>query len=331
MADIRILNETELRQLVALDGDVLVCIEDAFRRLATEAVVMPPVLSFPVPAHNGEVDIKTAYVPGLPSFAVKMSPGFFDNPRLGLPSLNGLMVVFSARTGLVEGLLLDNGWLTDVRTAAAGALAAKWLARDDSHVAGIIGAGVQARLQLRALSMVRPIDRALIWGRDPEKARACAADCANQLGIDVTAAPSIDQIMAHSDIIVTTTPAREPLITAAQLRPGQHITAMGSDADYKCELAPDVIATADRYVCDRFAQCLERGELRAAIAAGAVNETLKHGELGSIIAGTQPGRITTDQITLCDLTGTGIQDTAIAALATERAARHNAGIIVNSG
>ena len=121
MPDVVILTERDLRGCVALDLAVVDAIEDGFRALATRPVAMPPILRLDIPEHNGEVDVKTAYVPGLDSFAIKVSPGFFDNPKLGLPSLNGLMILFSARTGLVEALLLDNGYLTDIRTAAAGA------------------------------------------------------------------------------------------------------------------------------------------------------------------------------------------------------------------
>lgn len=330
MPDINILKEADLRRVIALDADAVDCIENAFRLLATKDVVMPPILSFHVPEHNGEVDVKTAYVPGIESFAIKMSPGFFNNPKLGLPSLNGLMVLFSAKTGLVEALLLDNGYLTDVRTAAAGAVAAKWLSRQDSKVAGIIGSGTQARLQLKALTLVRGIERAVVWGRDADKAAACATECAADLGIDVRAADTVDAATAEADIIVTTTPSVEPLLSASHLHAGQHVTAMGSDADYKCELASDVIPAADVFVCDRLAQSAMQGELRAAIAAGTVPANSEFPELGAIIASKMSGRASADQITVCDLTGTGVQDTAIATLASGRAATDGAGTMFSS-
>ncbi|HMA15673.1 MAG: ornithine cyclodeaminase family protein, partial [Bacteroidota bacterium] len=160
MPEITLLSEAELRGLVTLDRDAIACVREAFAALATKAVVMPPILHLEIAEANGEIDVKTAYLPGLERLAMKMSPGFFDNPKIGLPSLNGLMVVFSARTGLVEAILLDNGYLTDVRTAAAGGVAAELLARRDATRAGIVGAGVQARLQLQALSLVRPLERA---------------------------------------------------------------------------------------------------------------------------------------------------------------------------
>lgn len=329
MREIKILTEPDLRSVISLDSDTVACIENAFHLLATKDVVMPPILSFHVPDHNGEVDVKTAYVPGIDSFAIKMSPGFFDNPKLGLPSLNGLMVLFDAQTGIVKALLLDNGYLTDIRTAAAGAVAAKYLSRESSEIAGILGSGVQARLQLEALTLVRDIKRAVLWGRDAEKAAQCARDCASRLGIEVTSG-SIAEVMAHADIVVTTTPSGEPLITADMMRPGQHITAMGSDAEYKAELAPCVIPAASVFGCDRRSQSIKQGELRSAIAAGTVTDPDSYAELGQIIAGQKPGRQYAGEITVCDLTGTGVQDTAIATLAGTRAEAAKAGTAIHS-
>src|SRR5690606_3544095 len=156
MRDIVILTETQLREAVHLGVETVDVVEQAFRMLASGRVVMPPILSMAIAEAHGEVDVKTAYIPGFAGFAIKVSPGFFDNPKLGLPSLNGLMIVLSATTGLVEAVLLDNGYLTDVRTAAAGAVAARHLAPQTVTTAGVIGTGVQARLQIAAAHLVRP-------------------------------------------------------------------------------------------------------------------------------------------------------------------------------
>ena len=325
MPSINILTETDLRKAVALDADAVACVEDAFRSLATKSVVMPPILHLEIADANGEVDVKTAYVPGLDSFAMKMSPGFFDNPKLGLPSLNGLVVVFSAKTGLVEALLLDNGYLTDLRTAAAGAVAAKWLSREDARRVGIVGSGVQARLQLQALALVRPIEAASLWARDSEKAAACAAELSAELDLPVSVSPDIGALAADCDILVTTTPATAPLIEVSHLKPGLHITAMGSDADYKNEIAPAALAAADLYVCDRQSQCEVLGELHHALKAGALEAGQTYPELGQIIAGQATGRPSDQAVTICDLTGTGVQDTAIATLARSRAESRGAG------
>lgn len=325
MPRMTILTEAELRRIISLDLDAIACVENAFKALATKAVAMPPILRLDIPEHRGEVDVKTAYVPGIDSFAIKISPGFFDNPKLGLPSVNGMMVLLNSKTGLVEALLLDNGYLTDVRTAAAGAVAAKHLSRQDSKAATIFGAGVQAQLQLQALTLVRPISEAYIWARDPAKAQQTAADLSKALNIPVKTIADPKEAAGLADIIVTTTPSSEPLLQAAWLRPGQHITAMGSDAEHKNELAPDVVTKADLYIADSLKQTRRLGELHHAIKAGLVPSDASYGELGAVIAGTAKGRNSQSEITLADLTGTGVQDTAIATLARERAIRTNAG------
>lgn len=326
MANIKILTEAELRNLVQLDAKAVSCIEDAFAALATGDVVMPPILSMAIAEYNGEVDVKTAYVPGIESFAIKMSPGFFDNPKIGLPSTSGLMILFSASTGVLQALLLDNGYLTDVRTAAAGAVAAKHLSREDSQAACIVGTGMQARLQLKALTLVRPIKQAAIWGRDGGKAEQLAAELAQDLQIDVTAAADLEKAASVADIIVTTTPSSSPLIQADWLRSGQHVTAMGSDQDHKNELEAACLAKADLYVADRFSQTEILGELRSALEAGLSDSISRRQELGHIIAGKATGREADDQITIADLTGTGIQDTAIATFAHNLAQSQGAGI-----
>ena len=191
MTNIKILTEADLRSLVKLDLDAVDCVEQAFAALATGDVVMPPILSMAIAPFNGEVDVKTAFVPGIDSFAIKISPGFFDNPKIGLPSTSGLMVLFSARIGMLEALLLDNGYLTDVRTAAAGAVAARHLSRADASTACILGAGAQGKLQLKALCLVRAITSATIWARDPDKAATAAVELTAELGIEVTAAADL--------------------------------------------------------------------------------------------------------------------------------------------
>jgi ornithine cyclodeaminase len=322
--EILILTEADLRALVRLDLEAVEVVERAFAALASGQVVMPPILSMEIADAHGEVDVKTAYIPGLDGFAIKVSPGFFDNPKIGLPSLNGLMIFFSAQTGLVEALLLDNGYLTDVRTAAAGAVAARHLAPGRVETAGVIGTGAQARLQIEAARLVRPFSRVLVWGRDPGKAAACATDLGARLGLEARAEPDPARLVAESQLVVTTTPARAPVLRAGWLHPGLHVTAMGSDQAGKNEIEPAALARADLYVADRISQCAALGELRAAVEAGlmAANAVA---ELGAVVAGSAPGRTSEDQVTVCDLTGTGAQDTAIAAHAVALARRAGCG------
>lgn len=330
MAKLKVLTERELRKIVPLDIEVVQCVESAFHSLATKAVVMPPILRIDIPEQRGEVDVKAAYVPGLDSLAVKVASGFFDNPKIGLPSSNGMMVLLSTKTGLIQALLLDNGYLTDVRTAAAGAVAAKHLARKEASVAAIMGAGMQARLQLQALALVRPISEARLWARDYSKAKAVAQELSTQLHIAVTAYSDLKPAVAGSHIIITTTPADRPILNADWLEPGQHVTAMGSDAEHKNEIDPAAVAQADLYVADSLSQTRLLGELHHAIASGAVASSASFPELGEIIAGTKTGRVNESQITIADLTGTGIQDTAIATFAFARAESTGVATILES-
>lgn len=314
-----ILKRAAITRPVSVDRDVMEHIDRAFRTLATQPVVMPPVLRLDVVEYRGEIDVKTAYIPGIMQIAIKISPGYFDNPALGLASLNGLMVVLDARTGLLSALLLDDGYLTDARTAAAGAVAARALARADASVAAIIGTGTQARMQAQALTLVRPIEEFRVWGRAGSKAAALAASLTATLGVSARAVESIRAAIDNADIVVTTTPSPTPLVEAAWLRPGQHVTAVGADSEHKNEIDPAVFARLACYVPDRLSQCRVMGELRAALTAGIVAPATSFADLGDVLVGNAPGRERDTDITLCDLTGTGAQDTAIAALTLERA------------
>ncbi len=330
MPEIKILTERELRDAVSLDIQAVDIVEQAFAALARGGVIMPPILSMAIEEKHGEVDVKTAYVPGMDSFAIKASPGFFDNPTKGLPSLNGLMILFDSDTGIVKAVLLDNGYLTDIRTAAAGAVAARHLAPGSPDTVGIIGAGLQADLQLRALALVRPFQRVLVWARDAGRGAEYARRMSDALGVPVTVAGTAEQCVRESQVVVTTTPARSPVIQAAWLQPGQHVTAMGSDSPDKNELDPGIIAAVDRFVCDRRSQSLAQGELRAAVAAGAVGEDFPATELGEIIIGDKSGRTNDSMTTVCDLTGTGVQDTAIANHANRAALDKGAGTTITT-
>lgn len=318
MRDILILTEADLRASIALGDDVLRVVEDAFAALAGGTVIMPPILSMDIPDLHAEVDVKTAYIPGFDGFAVKVSPGFFGNPALGLPSLNGLMVLLNAQTGQVDAVLLDNGYLTDIRTAAAGGVAAGHMAPKTVTTAGVIGTGAQARLQIEAARLVRPFQRVLVWGRDRDRATACADDLSSRLGVAAEAVDEPEQVVRESQLVVTATPAREPIIMADWLHPNLHVTCMGSDQAGKTEIAPEALVAADLYVCDRVSQCELLGELRGAREAGLLRDVVPP-ELGGIIAGAHAGRTDEAQVTICDLTGTGAQDTAIATAALKAA------------
>jgi ornithine cyclodeaminase len=316
---ITILNEHDLRSCVEMDEDSIAAVAEGFSLLAEGKATVPPILRIDVPENNGEVDVKTAYVHGLDSFAIKIAAGFFDNRSLGLPTGSGMMVVVSAKTGFPQAILLDNGYLTDARTGIAGAIAAQYLCRENIETAGVIGAGIQARYQIRALRLVREFNRLVVYSIIPEEVDAYAEEMSKELGVEVVKAGDYEEVVRQSDVVVTTTPSREPFLRAEWVHPGLHITCMGSDSEHKQELYADVVGRADRVVCDRKSQCFRLGELHHALEANVISEQDEIIELGEIIAGRKTGRQRDDEFTLCDLTGVGVQDTAIALLAYRRA------------
>lgn len=317
-----ILTESELRACVGFDAESLRAVEDAFTWLSEGRVDMPPVMHIEVAEHRGDVDIKSACVRGLDHIAVKVASGFFENPRLGLPSGGAMVVVLSAKTGFCEAVMLDNAYLTDLRTGLAGAVAARHLAPGTVRTVGVLGAGAQARYQVRALRLVRDFERVLVSARDAGRTAAYAVEMGESLGLPVEATTP-EALVRESELVITTTPARSPIVDAAWLHPGLHITAMGADLPGKQELDSDVLRRAERVVCDRLEQCLAMGELQHAA------DLLKGGnipiELGELTSGRTQGRRSAEEITVCDLTGTGVQDTAIASLALARARDLGAG------
>ncbi|HLY19256.1 MAG TPA: hypothetical protein VKR61_18650, partial [Bryobacteraceae bacterium] len=233
-----------------------------------------------------------------------------------------------SQTGATAAFLLDNGFITDLRTAAAGALAAKYLARQQVNTVAVIGSGAQARYQLQLLPLVRPFREARVWGRNPNKAQACAeelrrAGIAGQPAFSV--APSVEQAVRGADVVITVTASREPLLRAEWLAPGATVIAVGSDGPDKQELDVKVLARADRIVADSLPQCLRLGEIHHAVEQGAIKKEKVSAELGEIAAGLKPGRQSDQELIVCDLTGVGVQDVAAASLVMERALAAGAG------
>jgi ectoine utilization protein EutC len=322
--------EEEMRQHVQLNQDVISVVEEGFTNITKNNVEMPPIMRIDIPDNNGEVDLKSAYIRGYGMFAIKVSSGFFNNINLGLPSGNGLMILVSTETGIPQALLLDNGYLTDIRTAAAGAIAAKYLARENIETAGVIGAGSQARYQMIALKKVRDFKRILVYGRTPHRVEQFAKEMKHKLGVEVIAANSPERVVKESDVVVTTTPAKTPIIRPEWLHPGLHITAMGSDAETKQELDAGVFERADHVVCDVKSQCFRLGELHHALDQGVIHEDSLITELGELTYRRASGRKHDQQITVCDLTGTGAQDTAIALYTYKKMTKTGAGIKVDN-
>jgi ornithine cyclodeaminase len=307
------IEEPRLREVItpAVAVDV---IRAAFKADGERRTHVPPVVNLDIPKARGEFHIKTAYIEGVPHIAVKVASGFYDNPARGLPSGSGLMTVFDATNGMPSALLLDNGFLTDIRTGAAGAVAAEQLSPGHVTTVGVIGSGLQARYQVRCLRIVRAFTRLVAWSPTRAHLESYCADMEGE-GYQVVAATTIEEVCRSADVLITTTPSREPLVRAEWLRPGLHITAVGSDSPGKQELDAQCLGRADLVVSDRTSQCAAFGELRHALDAGLLTRDRIHGELGELVADRKAGRTAEDQITIADLTGVGFQDTAIASAA----------------
>ena len=291
-------------------------IETGFVLYSEGKVNVPPVgfLHFDDPP--GDVHIKYGFVSGDDYYVLKMASGFYNNSELDLPVADGVILVFSQKTGELKLILLDKCWLTDMRTAAAGAVAAKHLAARNIHHIGIVGTGVQARMQLEMLRTVVDCQSCFIWGRDSTKVQGMlddlrASESIQDWGLDIQAAETLDDLVSDCNLIVTTTSAKNPLIRGDQVRKGTHITAMGSDDDGKQELEAVLLAKADRVVADSISQCSQYGECLHAIQGGLIEEGSIL-ELGQVIKNPAIGRTSEDQITVVDLTGVAIQDIQIA-------------------
>lgn len=306
----RIVTLDEIRSV--LPGlDLLDAMDFAFRAYSRGDCVIPPVGELLIDEDpHGEVHIKHGYARGGRHYVVKIASGFPENAGSGLPSGNGLMLLFDLRTGALRAILLDEGHLTDARTAAAGALASRTLAPTVVESIGILGTGVQARLQLESNAHALGCARALVWGRDPSRARALAEGFEGT-GIRVEPVDDPGRLLVECRVIVTCTASTEALIKSGSLMPGTHITAVGSDTPEKQELDAGVLGSADLVVVDSLEQGRLRGEVAQALRSGAVRESDVI-ELGAVLDGRERGRTSDDQLTVADLTGVAIQDLAIA-------------------
>ena len=291
-------------------------IEDGFVLYSEDKVVVPPVgfLNFKDPP--GDVHIKYGYVKGDDVYVLKVASGFYDNEKMGVTFGDGVTLVFSQQAGHLQLVLHDECWLTDMRTAAAGAVAARHLAPSKVDCIGIIGTGGQARLQLELLKGIVDCQRCIVWGRDADKVRKMISDLkANatiqEWGIEIEAADSVEALAAQSNLIVTTTSARDAIVLADHVQAGTHITAMGSDDHGKQELAAALLGKADIVVADSISQCVDHGECFHAVKDGSITEESIL-ELGKVIKDPAIGRSNDNQITVADLTGVAIQDIQIA-------------------
>jgi ornithine cyclodeaminase len=324
-----LLREADVRAAI----DMAACmdaVEDAFAAYSGGRAELPEVIHLDVPERGGEVHIKAGHLHGAPYYAGKLASGFSD-PRAATSVNDGLVVVFDAASGAPAAFLLDNGFVTDLRTGAAGGVAALRLAPPLVRTVAVLGTGAQARSQLDALAIARPgFGIVRVWGRSAEHAAACVDDLRSRPTLPDDAvyevANDVRAAVEDADVVLTCTASREPLVRAAWLSPGAHVTAVGSDGIGKQELHPDVAERADLLVVDSREQAARLGELQHAIAAGVVRDVDREVvELGEIVAGHVQGRTNDAQLTVCDLTGLGAQDVAAAIVVMRRAAADGLG------
>ncbi|WP_157963912.1 ornithine cyclodeaminase family protein [Actinocorallia populi] len=311
MPDFPLYTADRIRAAVGL-VDLIEPVAEALTAFSTTDGAQAPVAVLPL-SDGGDSHIKAAYLPGGRHFLVKIANWFPGNRTRGLPEGGGFVALFDATTGAVTALLEDEHHLSDLRTAAAGAVCARALARPDATRATVLGTGRQAGLQARALTLVRPIRQIGVWGRDHGRAAALATRLGHDLPhVEVTAAADPEQSVRRSDIVVTATAARTPVLFGSWLRPGQHITALGADDQAKRELDGAGLQRATRVFVDSRELNLRYGDVHAAIARGEVTAARIDGEVGEVLAGRIPGRRTPQDITVAELIGIGPQDLAAA-------------------
>ena len=301
-------NKTQV--IEALKGiNLIESIELGFVEYSRGNSVVPPVGELLFDKPPGDVHIKYGYIKSQDNYVVKIASGFSNNEELGLSSSHGVMVMFDKNTGYLKCVLHDEGYLTNVRTAIAGAICAKYLAPSQVKGIGIIGNGIQARMQLEYLSDVVDCKDVFVLGRDEDRVRKYI-DEMEKYGYNITSVNNSRELCQNSNLIVTTTNANESLIYKGDVKKGTHITAVGSDTPDKRELDPEILNIANSVIVDSISQCLERGETKKALDKELISEE-KLIELGEIIDSGKKYRKDDSEITVADLTGVAVQDIMI--------------------
>ena len=290
--------------------DVTSMIEDGFVAYSEGKAVVPPVGELIFNDPPGETHIKYGYLKGDDYYIIKIASGFPENFRLNLPSCSGMMLLFYKNSGIPASILLDEGFLTNVRTAVAGKVAAKYLAPKKVSCIGVFGTGIQGRMQVKYLKEITDCRKVIVWGLPQDNFDSYKTEM-ELLGYQVTSTSDSEKVTRNCNLIITSTPSKSPLIYSNQILPGTHITAMGSDTPMKQELDPEILQIADIVVADSISQCKVRGEIYKGLLAGTIQEE-KVVEIGNVIKSDTLQRVSNEQITVCDLTGVAIQDLQIA-------------------
>ena len=327
-AETVVLTRKDVAGLLTL-ADCIDAVERAFCLHGEGRAPAPGVLG--VHATGGGFHIKAGTLPlSRNYFAAKTNANFPGNPARGLPTIQGLVLLFDADNGRLLAAM-DSIELTILRTGAATAVAAKYLARKDSRVATICGCGIQGRVQLRAIRCVCAVEKVFAWDINQDVAAGFAVEMAGELGIAVESTKNLSAALRQSDILVTCTTAKKYFIHEREVPSGMFIAAVGADNEDKQELDPALLAPKNRVVADVLAQCAVIGDLHHAIAAGTTTAAGIHAELGEVVCGKRAGRSSVEEVTIFDSTGMALQDVAAAAVVYERAVATEKGLAVNFG
>jgi len=319
-----LLTAQEVKEVLSIK-DAIAAVEEAFREKGLGLVKMPPKLYLFFKEYEGDLRVMPAYMKHSGIAGVKVVNVHPRNPREhNLPTVMAVIELVDPKTGAPLAIM-DGTLITAFRTGAAGGVAAKYLARKDSRVVGVIGAGVQGRYQLLALAEVLPcIEQVRVYDVRGEAARAYADEMGRKLGLDVKACASPEEAVRGVDVLVTATPSTKPIVEDSWVEPGLHINAMGADAPGKEELDPAILKRA-KVVVDDVKQASHSGEINVPISKGLFSVEEIYAELGEIVAGKKPGRVSNDEITVFDSTGLAIQDVAVARLVYEEAKKKGVG------
>ncbi len=319
-----LLNKEEVRGLICMK-EVIGTVEEAYKAFSSDQVDQPGYIGLHLPAPRGEIDFKLGYYKSNEMISMKASSGTFpENPTVyGLPTHMGTILLFDARTCALI-CVMDGTLITGLRTGAAGAVSVKALARKDAKKITSIGTGIQARMQIRAITEVMKIEEIHAWARNPETLSKYKADIESEFGIPVVMANSKKEAVEQADILITTTRGTGPVVEAGWVKPGTHIVAIGSDAPGKQEFDPEIFRNA-RIVVDSIAQCIKKGETQHPLNKNIITKDAIHGEIGEVLLGKKPGRESDEEITIFDSTGMAIQDNTTASRIYRNAVEQGAG------
>jgi alanine dehydrogenase len=311
-----IITQQQIEEVLIMP-DVISAVEDAYRLYSLKKVQLAPVISIDVEKHHGELDIKSGYEEDGDIIGVKLASGYWDNPeKFNLPSGLATILLIDGRNG-VPLAVMDGGLITDMRTGAAGAVSAKYLARPDSKKVAIIGTGMQAKMQLSALSHVFQFDQVFVWGRNKTKAEKYANEMNEKLSLSISVCDSVEQAVSDADIVVTTTPSKAKLIESQWIKPGTHVICIGTDMQGKQEV-DEKLFTRSKIIVDSLAQCTERGELQHSLKKQLITSDDVHAEIGDVLLSNKTGRESEEEITIFDSTGLSIQDITTAKMVLKR-------------